>query len=172
MGPRLAAVPHYFDDSPGVDSAPVRVDVALRDVAFSFDTDTGVFSRGRLDAGTRLLLHEAPPPSATGTLADIGAGAGPIALALALRSPAATVWAIEVNERARALTAANAERIGATNVRVAAPDAVPDDVRFDTIWSNPPIRIGKTALHELLVGWLGRLAPTGTATRSRHSRPQ
>ncbi|MEZ5248543.1 MAG: methyltransferase [Ilumatobacteraceae bacterium] len=82
---------------------------------------------------------------------------------MARRSPGATVWAVDVNRRARELCAANAARHGLTNVRVCAPDEVPDDVVFAEIWSNPPIRIGKAALHDLLDRWLGRLAPGGVA---------
>jgi 16S rRNA (guanine1207-N2)-methyltransferase len=156
-------VSHYFDERPGVRSEIRTVDVTLGDVAFTMRTDRGVFSHGHLDAGTSLLVRASPPPAPTGDLLDLGCGSGAIALTLALRSPAATVWAVDVNERARGLTSHNAERNGLTNVVVADPDAVPADVRFATIWSNPPIRIGKAALHELLATWLGRLTADGRA---------
>ena len=120
-----------------------------------------MFGYDRVDAGTKLLLLKAPPPAATGDLLDLGCGTGAIALTMARRSPAATVWAVDVNERARDLCRANAERNGIANVRVCAPDDVPDDVRFATIWSNPAIRIGKPALHAMLLRWLGRLAADG-----------
>jgi 16S rRNA G1207 methylase RsmC len=139
------------------------VRLALPDLTLDLDTDRGVFSRGDIDPGTKLLLLDAPAPAPTGDHLDLGCGYGPIALTLARRAPGATVWALDVNGRARALTRANAEANGVTNVRVAAPDDVPDDVRFTTIWSNPPIRIGKAELHALLERWLDRLAPGGTA---------
>lgn len=154
---------HYFSEQPGVGSDPVSVDVALGDVAFTMLTDRGVFSHGHLDTGTALLLHQAPPPAAEGHLLDLGCGSGAMALTMAKRSPDATVWAIDTNERARALVAATSERNGLTNIQVAAPDDVPDNVWFATIWSNPPIRIGKRALHDLLLRWLARLTPEGTA---------
>ena len=154
---------HYFDDEPTAPSDPVVVDVTLPDVAFVMETDTAVFSRGHLDAGTSLLLRSDPPIAPTGHLLDLGCGAGPIALTMARRAPGATVWAVDVNRRARDLTASNAERNGLSNIRVAAPGDVPPDVRFSTIWSNPPIRIGKPALHVLLDDWLSRLADDGTA---------
>lgn len=155
---------HYFDDSPSAASAEaeVRVDIG-GGAALRVRTDRGVFSHRHLDAGTALLLRRAPPPPARGTLLDLGSGSGAIALTLAHRRPAAEVWAVDVNERARRLTAANAELNGLVNVVVAAPDDVPAAVRFDLIWSNPPIRIGKAALHDLLVTWLSRLTPTGRA---------
>lgn len=153
----------YFGDDPTVASDPVDVDVSLPDLAFTMATDRGVFSHGRLDAGTSLLLRAGLPLAERGDLLDLGCGSGPIALAMAIRSPAATVWAIDVNRRARELTAANAERNALANVRVAAPDELPGSLRFATLWSNPPIRIGKSALHELLRTWLGRLDTDGTA---------
>ncbi len=152
---------HYFDERPDVASDMTVVDVALPDVAFTMTTDRGVFSHGHLDTGTSLLLREAPPPPPVGMLLDLGCGAGAIALTLALRAPAATVWAIDVNARALALTESNAARNGIVNIAASSPDQLPDDVRFDLIWSNPPIRIGKQALHELLERWLGRLTPDG-----------
>lgn len=154
---------HYFDETPDVGSDVRTVDVALTDVAFTMQTDRGVFSHGHVDTGTALLLREAPPPAATGHLLDLGCGSGALALTLALRAPEAVVWAVDTNERARHLTADNARRNRLDNVRVRAPGAVPSDIGFTTIWSNPPIRIGKSALHDLLGGWLGRLDDSGTA---------
>jgi 16S rRNA (guanine1207-N2)-methyltransferase len=160
-------MPHYFDPSPGATSAEETVAVALGDVSFTMRTDRGVFSHGRLDAGTAVLLRSAPPLPATGVALDLGAGSGAIAITMALRAPGLAVWAVDVNERARALGAANAAANGVA-VAVAAPDEVPPDVRFDVIWSNPPIRIGKDALHELLLTWLARLTPDGRAVLVVH----
>ena len=154
---------HYFDDDPTVPSDPVTIDVTLPDTAFVLETDRGVFSRGHVDTGTSMLIRSGAALASSGDLLDLGCGAGPIALTMARRSPSATVWAVDVNSRARELCTRNAARNGITNVRVASPDEVPADVRFATIWSNPPIRIGKPALQALLVDWLGRLAPDGSA---------
>ncbi len=154
---------HYFDDDPDVASDPVVVDVTLPDTAFSMETDRGVFSRGELDAGTSLLLRTPLPLASEGDLLDLGCGAGAIALTMARRSPGATIWAVDVNERALDLCARNADRNGLDNVRVVHPDEVAGDVRFSTIWSNPPIRIGKPKLRQLLFSWLDRLTADGTA---------
>jgi len=134
-------------------------------------TDSGVFSGDRVDAGTKLLLLEAPDPPPTGDLLDLGCGYGPIALTLAHRSPAATLWAVDVNERAVALCAENARALGRSNVRAiagatpeaAAANGLAPEVRFAAIYSTPPIHIGKPALHQLLAGWLALLAPGGVA---------
>ena len=109
-----------------------------------------------------VLLREVPPPAGEKTLLDLGCGWGAIAVGLALAAPDATVWAVDVNSRARELTAENAMR-HRTRGRVAAPDAVPGELLFDEIWSNPPVRIGKDALHGLLAMWMARLAPDGSA---------
>jgi 16S rRNA (guanine1207-N2)-methyltransferase len=154
---------HYFDADPDVPSRPAEVELTLPDGSVRLRTDRGVFSAGRIDPGTAVLLREAPPPPPTGDLLDLGCGYGPIAIALARRAPGATVWAVDVNERALELVRENAAALGLANVRPVLPAAVPADVRWSGIWSNPPIRIGKEALHRLLSDWLGRLAPEAKA---------
>lgn len=163
--PQPGSGDHYFSAQPATASRPGDVAVALPEgTLLHFATDRGTFSPDRLDAGTQLLLHEGPPV-VEGTVVDVGCGWGPIAVAAARRSPGATVWAVDVNERSRDLCRANAEANGVGDrVRVVAPDEVPDDLAVDQVWSNPPIRIGKAALHDLLRSWLDRLRPgTGTA---------
>ncbi|MEQ1786791.1 MAG: methyltransferase [Acidimicrobiales bacterium] len=154
---------HYFDGEPAVASRPATVRLDLPEGSISLATDRGVFSGDRVDPGTKYLLLDAPAPPPAGTFVDLGCGYGPIACTLAARAPAATVWAVDVNERARTLCAANAAALGLDNVRVADPDSVPPDLSVDLLWSNPPIRIGKAALHDLLRTWLGRLALAGSA---------
>ena len=155
---------HYFDDDPDAPSDPLFVDVTLPDTAFVMETDRGVFSHGHLDTATSMLLRADLPIASVGDLLDLGCGSGAIALTMARRSPDATVWAVDVNRRARELCARNAERNAITNLVVAHPDEVPDDITFATIWSNPPIRIGKAALHDLLDTWLRRLRADGSAS--------
>ncbi len=133
----------------------------LPDLHLELETDSGVFSPRRLDQGTRLLLDVAPPPPASGDLLDLGCGYGPLALVLASRAPDARVWAVDVNTRALTLTGANAARAGLANVRCSLPDDPAVPAQLDLIWSNPPVRIGKNALQEMLGGWLKRLAPAG-----------
>jgi 16S rRNA (guanine1207-N2)-methyltransferase len=153
----------YFAERPAAARRPGSVHVVTPDLHLELATDSGVFSPSRLDPGTRLLLETAPPPPGAGNLLDLGAGYGPLALVLAARSPDAQVWAVDVNTRALKLCARNAERAGLPNVHCAAPDDPAVPATFGLIWSNPPIRIGKAALHALLAAWLARLEPDGAA---------
>ena len=153
----------YFAEHPSSDDRRriISVHLAGRDV--EVETGSGVFSPEHVDQGTQVLMNECTDLPETGTFLDVGCGWGPLALAMAMSSPQATVWAVDINERSRTLTADNARRLGLTNITVAAPDDVPESTRFDVIWSNPPIRVGKVALHEILDTWLSRLAPAGEA---------
>jgi len=148
---------HYFSAQPSGEFVAKPLTVSIAGRAVQLETAGGVFSPNALDAGTQVLLAHVPPPPPGGNLLDLGCGWGAIALSLATESPHATVWAVDVNERALELTRRNAHTLGLTNVRAVLPHEVPDDVRFMTIWSNPPIRIGKDELHALLDSWLPRL---------------
>ncbi|GAA1623968.1 class I SAM-dependent methyltransferase [Georgenia ruanii] len=159
---------HYFSAEPAspAELRPLRVRLRGRDVAVQ--VAPGVFSGDRLDLGTRVLLDAVDDPPETGTLVDVGCGWGPITLAMALASPAARVYGVDVNHRAVDLTARNAAALGLGNVSALdAGEALAtfraQGTRIDELWSNPPIRVGKAALHELLTAWLGLLAPTGRA---------
>ena len=154
----------YFDATPSVPSRRRSIELVLPDVFLTLTTDSGVFSGEHIDAGTRFLLQKSPPiASSVRSILDVGCGYGPIALTAAARAPESVVWAVDSNERARTLTKENAEVNNLANVRVGAPDDVPEDLTFDLIMSNPPIRIGKAPLHDLLSRWLNRLAVGGRA---------
>ena len=160
----------YFSADPSSKDVRRTLHVQLRGRDTDVEVSNGVFSGSRLDLGTSVLLKQAPEPPEHGNLLDLGCGWGPIALSLAIASPEATVWAADVNERALELTELNAKRNGCGNVRVIRtdadakpvdPTALSPDLTFDAIWSNPPIRIGKEALHTMLMNWLPRLSPDG-----------
>jgi len=156
----------YFADSPSSDtqgSSRREVTVSVGSSTLHLLTDRGVFSRQNLDTGTRILLDAAALPPRSGHLLDLGCGWGPIAATMATYSPNATIWAVDINTRALELTRLNAQRNGLVNLRAVVPDDIPESVRFDAIWSNPPVRIGKAALRELLRTWLARLTDHGEA---------
>lgn len=154
---------HYFSPAP---QSAVRMSVrtlTLRGHEVTLETASGTFSPGGLDAGTEVLLKYAPPAPENGTFLDIGCGWGPLTVALALESPMARVWGVDVNERALQVARDNTENLGLTTVTVAQPQDIPPALTFDLIWSNPPIRVGKKALHEILASWLPRLGASGEA---------
>lgn len=154
---------HYFSAQPAGDFTPREIQVRLAHHDYTVVTAGGIFSPEHIDAGTEALLYSVPVPPKSGNLLDIGCGWGPLALTLALESPEAAVYAVDVNERALELTRMNASRLGLTNITAATTDALPADLRFDVIWSNPPIRVGKAELHSIMQQWIPRLASGGTA---------
>ena len=158
---------HYFDESPSVKSKRQQIELVLPDVFLTLTTDAGVFSAGQVDKGTRYLLKDLPTldslPADPSSILDLGCGYGPIGLTMAKRAPEAALWGVDVNQRAVDLANENAVANEVPNATFLLNDELDPDVRFDLIVSNPPIRIGKRALHELLALWLDRLTPTGRA---------
>lgn len=154
---------HYFSATPGSVPNLRPFTATLAGLPRDLVTANGIFCPDRIDTGTQVLLDHVPQAPPGGQLLDLGCGWGPLALTMALDSPRATVWAVDVNTRALDVVRANAERLGVTNIIAALPDEVSQDIAFTTIWSNPPIRIGKTSLHELLTAWLPRLEPGSDA---------
>jgi 16S rRNA (guanine1207-N2)-methyltransferase len=155
---------HYFTATPRGPERRRLITADLWGKQVSLITAAGVFSPDDLDRGTAILLRESPVPDGDVRLLDLGCGYGPIAIALALHCPAAAIDAVDVNERALSLCRENAAALGvAGRVNASFPDQVDPEAQYDEIWSNPPIRIGKDALHELLRAWLARLKPKGVA---------
>lgn len=150
---------HYFSADPQSELRIRTIQATIAGRSVELSTANGVFSPERIDQGTQVLLSSATAPPPGGNLLDLGCGWGPIALTLASESPNATVWAVDVNERSLDLTRRNASVMGLTNINTVTPDAVPTDLQFDAIWSNPPIRVGKDELHNMLSFWLPRLLP-------------
>ena len=158
---------HYFDAAPATSSSPRTIELVLPDVFLELSTDSGVFSAQQVDGGTRILLKDHPPlaslPTAPAHILDLGCGYGPIALSAAKRAPDAHVWGVDVNERALELAQGNAASNGIENVTFGRTDQIPAEQHFDLILSNPPIRVGKQVLRDLLATWLDRLTPQGRA---------
>ena len=154
---------HYFTAEPVSAQQQRSLTVQLAGQDVTVRTAGGIFSPDGIDKGTAVLLREAPAPPTDGALLDLGCGWGPISLTLALRSPGATVYAVDVNERALDLLRTTAASLDLTTVHPCRPQDVPADVEFAAIWSNPPIRVGKAVLHDMLLAWLPRLAVGGTA---------
>ncbi|GGI13038.1 MFS transporter [Galliscardovia ingluviei] len=152
----------YFTAQPQSAEQHLEFDVMLRGHQVHVQSSAGVFSSHRLDPGTAVLLKGAPELPQQGNFLDLGCGWGPISIAMALESPRAQVWALDINERALQLTTANAKHLG-LNIHAGTADNIDPELQFDVIWSNPPIRVGKEILHSLLLTWLPRLAAGGNA---------
>jgi 16S rRNA G1207 methylase RsmC len=156
---------HYFTADPTAPFRRVPVTTSVWGHWLELTTGSGVFAQGRLDVGTGVLLREVGPPEGARSVLDLGCGYGVIGLAIAVAVPTCRVTAVDVNERALLLARENAEALGvADRFTACLPEDVPDGASYDQIWSNPPIRVGKEALHELLLRWLPRLEPDGVAT--------
>jgi 16S rRNA G1207 methylase RsmC len=154
---------HYFSADPSVPFRRVPVTASVWGRSLSLVSGSGVFAQGRLDVGTAVLFRETAPPDG-GRILDLGCGYGVIGLAIAAAAPAAVVTGVDVNERAVLLANENAASLGlSSRYHACPPSGVPDDATYDELWSNPPIRIGKAALHELLLTWFARLVPGGRA---------
>lgn len=135
--------------------------LALRGVELVLTTDAGVFSRGRVDPGTRLLIEAMRLPEA-GPILDLGCGYGPIGLTAAKLRPDLEVHLVDVNERAVALARRNAAANGIRNVRIVQGDGFapfPPEMRFAAIYTNPPYRAGKAAVYAMAQQAHERLLP-------------
>ena len=155
---------HYFSTEPSGPAQPREVGFEAAGREYRLTAAGGVFSPGRLDPGTAVLLRKAPLPAldTAGALLDLGCGYGPITAVLATSAPRARVYAVDVNSRALDLVRQNAATLGiAERVLATTPDEVPAEVRFAQIWSNPPIHVGKDELHAMLDRWLPRLVSGG-----------
>lgn len=154
---------HYFSAQPTGQFTSSLINVRLAHGDYSVETAGGIFSPDHIDAGTEQLLYSVPTPPPTGNFLDIGCGWGPLALTLAIEAPSAHIYAVDVNQRALELTARNAARLQLENITTALPEDVDSSLRFDLMWSNPPIRVGKAELHNIMKMWLPRLNLGGNA---------
>ncbi len=154
---------HYFSESADAELDLKEIEITLLGEKYEVLTSSGIFSPDQIDQGTQVLLKHIEENKPHGTVLDIGCGWGPIALCLALANPDCKVVAIDVNYKSLELTKRNAEKLGLKNITVLLPEEVKNDMKFDEIWSNPPIRVGKAVLHEILQKWLPRLVKGGVA---------
>jgi 16S rRNA (guanine1207-N2)-methyltransferase len=157
-------VEHYYTPSPGAESRPKHWTAVLRGRELRFKTDAGVFSKGEVDFGTRLLIESFRPIGpAGGKLLDAGCGYGPIGLALAAELKGSVVHLVDVNQRALELARENAKINGIGNVRIYASDRLDGvgETGFAAVLTNPPIRAGKRVVEGIFGQSLEKLAPGG-----------
>lgn len=154
---------HYFSEQPQADAKTHEVEFELEGTTFNLKAASGTFSSTRLDAGTRVLLKESADFPRAGAVLDIGCGWGPISIAIASLRPETQVFGLDVNSRSLELAEANAASLKLSNFKALRAEHIPGDQMFDGIWSNPPIRVGKTVLHSLMQTWIPRLKPGASA---------
>jgi len=159
--PLAPATEHYFSPQPAGEYKTTEIEVSLAGREITVETAGSIFSPERLDMGTDALMRIVPQTPETGNFLDLGCGWGPLAITMALEAPDANIYAIDVNERALALTKRNAARHKLGNIHVSTPQEVAAKVNFDIIWSNPPIRVGKAELHSIMKHWIPRLTVGG-----------
>jgi 16S rRNA (guanine1207-N2)-methyltransferase len=148
---------HYFSADPSAPSKTSEVFFKVGDKEFNLQAASGTFSATKLDPGTRVLLQHHDLFPDTGDVLDLGCGWGAISISIATFSPETTLWGLDVNQRSLNLTQANAKRLHLGNVKAVLANEIPSHQKFDAIWSNPPIRVGKAVLHDLLLTWIPRL---------------
>ncbi len=164
---------HYFTERPKTVSRPKIIRVRLRGREFIFKTDRGVFAKDYVDLGTKRLVEVVQLPE-KGEVLDLGCGYGVIGIALAATHPNLRVWMVDINERAIALTRGNLKRNRVSNAIVLKSDgvaALPAELRFDVVVTNPPIRAGKATILRLFREAFERLKVGGSlwfVARTRH----
>ena len=152
---------HYYTRDPQSESRPVECEYTYRGIPLSFQTDAGVFSKGEVDTGTRLLL-EALPEEMRGDILDLGCGWGVIGISVARKWPETQVTMADVNRRALELSRENAKRNRA-DVCCAESDGMAAFAgeTFDAVITNPPIRAGKQVIYKMFADAAECLKPGG-----------
>lgn len=154
---------HYFSVDPSANRRISKVEFEVCGQQFSLSASSGTFSSTALDTGTRVLLKHCELFPDSGNVLDLGCGWGPISVSIAKIQPETTLWALDVNQRSLEQTKINAKALGLSNVNPVLAEQLPKDIKFSAIWSNPPIRVGKKVLHDLMRTYLPKLVPGGKA---------
>lgn len=154
---------HYYSEKPTSKSSPTTYEVDLRGNLIKFASDFGVFSKGQIDFGTKLLIDSFDFPSEAGPILDVGCGYGPIGLALAKSEPSRDVVLVDINERALALAEKNRQVNQISNAIVQKSNLFQNVPKADyaAILSNPPVRAGKKVVYALFREAYEWLKPNG-----------
>jgi len=154
----------YFAAKPQSASQGSRFDARLRGRMLVFEVDRGVFSRGGIDFGSRLLI-EAVQLMPGDRVLDLGCGYGAVGVALAASNADTRITMVDVNERAVLCAQKNAVRNGvAKQVEIMQRDGLSGlapEVDFSVIACNPPIRAGKETVYRLLAEAAQKLTREG-----------
>ena len=145
---------HYYDKNPNTKSEERLIEYHYRNNNLKLTTDSGVFSKDKVDFGSDILVHtflNEHPPGPSKSVADVGCGYGPIGLMIAKVCPHHQLFMFDINQRALALAEKNAALNHLNNVKVLESDGLSqaDHLSFDYILTNPPIRAGKATVHRI-----------------------
>jgi 16S rRNA (guanine1207-N2)-methyltransferase len=154
---------HYFSSDPAAPKKTVNVLLEVAGTEIPIEAASGTFSSSKLDAGTAVLLKQDSHFPKDGNVLDIGCGWGPIGISIARISTETQVYGIDINQRSIEQSNLNAASLGLQNYWAMHSKDLPQDIKFSGIWSNPPIRVGKKVLHELMETFIPRLEPGGKA---------
>ncbi|QQZ62104.1 class I SAM-dependent methyltransferase [Paenibacillus sonchi] len=154
---------HYYSQQPDVRHDRRTIETVLRGKSLRFTSDAGVFSKGDIDYGSRVLIEAMEIPDGSAVL-DVGCGYGPIGISAAYLAPKGHVTLIDINSRAVELARENARSNGAHNVTVMESDVLSavKGQKFDVIVTNPPIRAGKAVVHQIFEEAYDHLNEGGT----------
>ena len=151
---------HYYTENPTSKSRPAEAAFAYRGHEIVLTTDSGVFSRGELDAGTRILL-DALPERIAGSVLDLGCGWGPVGICVGLENRDCHITFSDINLRALELARQNAEKYGLKADFLHSDGFSAITGPFDCIITNPPIRAGKQTIYQMFADSAQRLTPGG-----------
>ena len=154
---------HYFTNKPKAPHDEKLLTTTLRGQEFSFYTDTGVFSKEGVDFGSRTLIETMVITPGASVL-DMGCGWGPVGITAAWLNPTGEVLMVDVNTRALELAEKNISLNEIPNATTQESDVYANlgGKMFDIILTNPPIRAGKTTVHNIFAGAVGHLNPGGS----------
>lgn len=151
---------HYYTENPTSESRPAEAVFTYRGHELRLTTDSGVFSRGELDAGTRILLA-ALPERLSGSVLDLGCGWGPVGICVAQENPDCRITFSDINLRALELARQNAQKYGVRGTFIHSDGFASIDGVFDSVITNPPIRAGKQTIYQMFSDSAAHLLPGG-----------
>jgi 16S rRNA (guanine1207-N2)-methyltransferase len=154
---------HYYTADPQVGHETIEFTVTLRGITLKLQSDAGVFSKYRIDTGTKLLIESLRLDEGQRKILDLGCGYGAIGLVIASLLPRTTVFMSDVNRRAVQLARTNAALNRIDNVRIAEGSGLMPFAgeQYDLIVTNPPIRTGKENIYGMIDQSAPALNPDG-----------
>ncbi len=144
-------MPQYFENDPNIASHLREVFFVVGGRQFNFTTDSGVFSKSKIDEGSAIFLNELISLPLKGRILDLGCGYGVIGIVLASVFPSVRVDCVDVNDKALELTRTNALKNGVSSKLAVFRSDVYENVEgpYDSIVVNPPIRAGKAVIYKM-----------------------